>query len=221
LADDIALSVVMVTRNERGSVESVVKSIREVAPEAEILIVDSSDDDTAGVATDAGCKVIRQYPPQGYGPALGMALRSACGNVIITMDCDGTYPAEAILRLRKCIDDGAELASANRLHGKPKHMPLANYAANKLFAALALIICGLEVSDLHTGMRAYRRKLIHSFEFDANGMALPVELLLGPMKMGHRHAQIDIEYCERIGQSKLDPIKGTYWTLKRLWKFRR
>jgi len=211
----------MVTRNERGSVESVVKSIQAVAPEAEILIVDSSDDDTAARAESLGCKVIRQFPPQGYGPALGLALRSAGGDVIITMDCDGTYPVEAILRLKKCIVDGAELASANRLRDKPKHMPLSNYAANKLFAVLARVICGLEVADLHTGMRAYRKELIQSFEFDANGMALPVELVLGPMKKGHRHWQIDIDYFERIGQSKLDPIKGTYWTLKRVWKFRR
>jgi len=56
LADHIALSVVMVTRNERGSVESVVKSIQAVAPEAEILIVDSSDDDTAARAESLGCK---------------------------------------------------------------------------------------------------------------------------------------------------------------------
>ncbi len=216
-----ALSVVMITLNEEGSIRSVVEQIRAVVEKAEILIVDSSNDGTAAIASELGCRVISQVPAQGYGPALGMALNNASGEVIVTMDCDNTYPAEAIPRLVQEIEAGFDLVSASRLVSRPQAMPLANYIANVIFARLAGIVCGVVTTDVHTGMRAYRKSLIESFKFDSAGMALPVELLVGPVREGYKYKEISIEYLERIGTSKLRPIEGTYWTLRRLWKWRR
>lgn len=217
----VALSVVMITLNEEQSILTVVNQIRAVEEDCEILIVDSSSDQTATIAESLGCKVIRQFPPKGYGPALELALISAAGETIITMDCDNTYPVEAIKQLLWEIEQGYDLVSASRLFNRPKAMPISNYVANILFAKLAGVICGVKTTDLHTGMRAYRRTLIHSFKFDANGMALPVELLVGPALQGYKYKEIPIDYFERTGTSKLRPIEGTYWTLKRLWKWRR
>ena len=36
-------------------------------------------------------KLIRQFPPIGYGPAMTLALRSASNPIIVTLDCDNTY----------------------------------------------------------------------------------------------------------------------------------
>ena len=165
--------------------------------------------------------MIRQHPAQGYGPALALALREAVGEIIVTMDCDNTYPAQAIVELVKLIGDGYEIVSASRLVTRPKAMPTSNYIANVIFAQLAGIICGVKTTDVHTGMRAYRKSLIQTFKMDPNGMALPVELLVGPVSQGYKYKEIGIEYFERTGQSKLQPLPGTYWTLKRLWKWRR
>src|ERR1700690_1475534 len=64
----IRLSVVMITMNEEKAVERVIGEIRAVAPEAEILLVDSSKDRTAEKAQALGARVIKQFPPKGYGP---------------------------------------------------------------------------------------------------------------------------------------------------------
>ncbi len=221
MQNNIALSVVMITLNEQDSIASVVRKIREVVKPAEILIVDSSNDRTAEIASTLGCRVIRQHPAQGYGPALGLALREAVGDIIVTMDCDDTYPAQAIVELVHLIESGYEIVSASRLVSRPKAMPALNYVANVIFARLAGIICGIRTTDVHTGMRAYTKSLIHDFNFDPHGMALPVELLVGPVRQGYKYKEIGIEYFERTGQSKLQPLPGTFWTLKRLWKWRR
>ncbi|MBI2811088.1 MAG: glycosyltransferase family 2 protein [Candidatus Melainabacteria bacterium] len=221
MQNNVALSVVMITLNEQDSIRSVVESIREVIEPGEILIVDSSADKTAEIATTLGCRVIRQLPAQGYGPALALALKEAVGDIIVTMDCDNTYPARAIIELVNLVEDGYEIVSASRLVSRPTAMPASNYIANVIFARLAGIICGVKTTDVHTGMRAYRKSLIQTFEFDPNGMALPVELLVGPVSKGYKYKEINIEYFERTGQSKLQPLPGTYWTLKRLWKWRR
>ena len=99
------LTVSMITMNEEGAVAKVVQDIRRVAPDAEILLVDSSKDRTAEIAQELGCRVIKQFPPQGYGPAMDRAVREAAGDIVVTLDCDDTYPVEVIPELVQKIDD--------------------------------------------------------------------------------------------------------------------
>jgi glycosyltransferase involved in cell wall biosynthesis len=53
--------------NEEKAIATVVNDIKKYAPDAEILIVDSSKDKTPEIAESLGVKVIRQFPPKGYG----------------------------------------------------------------------------------------------------------------------------------------------------------
>lgn len=69
-------------------------------------------------------------------------------------------------------------------------------------------------------MRAYRTSLFDEMAFEANGSALPVELLLKPMAHGKKLQTIFIPYDERTGESTLDPLKSAWWTLKRILKVR-
>src|SRR6185436_3357656 len=101
----------MITMNEEGAVGKVVADIRRVVPDAEILLVDSSKDRTAEIAQELGCRVIKQFPPQGYGPAMDRAVREAAGDVVITLDCDDTYPVEMIPELVKRVEEGADLVN--------------------------------------------------------------------------------------------------------------
>jgi glycosyltransferase involved in cell wall biosynthesis len=211
----------MVTLNEERAIAKVISDIKIVAPDAEILVVDSSSDKTAEIAESLGARIVKQLPPRGYGPALDAALSGASGQIVITIDCDDTYPTESIAALVSKLNEGFDLVSASRLGHRPAAMPFKNYLANRLFAALAWLLCGVRTTDVHTGMRAYRRELLEAFPYDPNGMALPVELLVGPVQAGYRHAEIFIDYRPRIGESTLKPWPGTVWTLRRLWKWRR
>ena len=68
----------MITMNEEAAVAKVITDILAVAPNAEILLVDSSKDKTAEIAESLGARVIKQFPPKGYGPAMDMSvLRNA------------------------------------------------------------------------------------------------------------------------------------------------
>ena len=73
------LTVSMITLNEERAVAKVVEDIRRVAPEAEIFLVDSSKDRTAEIAESLGCRVLKQFPPQGYGPAMDKAVADSRG----------------------------------------------------------------------------------------------------------------------------------------------
>jgi glycosyltransferase involved in cell wall biosynthesis len=215
------LTVSMITRNEERAIGKVVQDIRRVAPGAEIFVVDSSADRTAEIAEQLGCRVLKQFPPKGYGPAMDHAVRDAAGEVVVTLDCDDTYPVEAIPRLLSMIEEGWDLVNATRLDRRPKAMPLSNYIANRIFAWTAGLLHGIKTSDVHSGMRAYRKSMIDRVDWDPNGPALPVDMLIIPYRMGFKVLEVPIEYRERIGASSLQRWKSTLWTFKRLWKARK
>jgi len=215
------ISVAMISMNEEKAVARVIEGIHSVLGGRghEIVIVDSSSDATPEIAEQMGARVIRQFPPQGYGRAMERVLKESRGQVVVTMDCDGTYPADQIGPMADMILKGeCDLVNASRLERRPTTMPLANYFANWLFAMTGWLFVGIRFTDLHSGMRAYGRRIINQVEVDANGPALPVELLLKPAVMGFRVREIFIPYGERIGQTTLQRWSSTLWTFRRIFR---
>ena len=214
------VTVSMITLNEERAVGKVVGDIRRAVPDAEIFLVDSSSDRTAEVATELGCRVFKQFPPKGYGPAMDRAVRDARGDVVVTLDCDDTYPVEQIPRLVELVEQGWDLVNATRLAKRPKAMPFANYLANRVFAWTARLLHGIRTTDVHSGMRAYRKSMIDKVAWDPNGPALPVDMLVIPFRRGYLVTDVPIEYRQRIGASTLQRWNSTMWTFKRLWRAR-
>jgi glycosyltransferase involved in cell wall biosynthesis len=215
------ISVAMITMNEAGAVARVIEDIREALGERrhEIVIVDSSRDDTPTIAASYGARVIRQFPPQGYGRAMARVLKESVGDVVVTLDCDGTYPASEIPVLAEMVlSDQYDLVNASRLEHRPASMPLANYLGNWLFAFTAWLLVGVKSTDLHSGMRAYSHRVIREVEVDPNGPALPVELLLKPALQGFRVREVFIPYGERIGETTLQRWSSTLWTFRRIFR---
>jgi len=217
----VKLTVSMITLNEERAVEKVVRDIRRVVPDAEIFLVDSSSDRTAEIAEKLGCRVFKQFPPKGYGPAMDRAVRDASGDVVVTLDCDDTYPVDAVPKLVSLVEQGYDLVNASRLSTRPKAMPLANYIANRVFAWTARLLHGIKTTDVHSGMRAYRKTMIDAVQWDPNGPALPVDMLILPFRHGYRVTEVPIEYRERIGETTLRRFKSTMWTFQRLWRARK
>jgi glycosyltransferase involved in cell wall biosynthesis len=213
------ISVAMISMNEEKAVAGVISDIRLALAgrDYEIVIVDSSSDATPEIADRLGARVIRQFPPQGYGRAMVRVLKESRGQVVVTMDCDGTYPAAQIACIGDMVLNGeCDLVNASRLERRPSAMPWANYFANCLFAITGRLLVGVKSTDLHSGMRAYSRELIERVDADPNGPALPVELLLKPALMGFRIREIFIPYGERIGQTTLHRWSSTVWTFRRI-----
>ena len=90
--------------------------------------------------------------------------------MVITLDCDNTYPANQIPVLAKMIlEDGWDEVDASRLKSKPSAMPWINYLGNRFFALIASALFLRKVTDLHSGMRAYRKTMIDALDFETKG----------------------------------------------------
>jgi glycosyltransferase involved in cell wall biosynthesis len=213
------VSVVMATRNEEQAIGKVITDIKNATEnQAEIVIVDGSEDNTPKIAESLGATVIYQKP-QGYGIAVKTALLSATKNIIITMDCDDTYPAEKIPEFITLIHSGYDVVSGSRMILNNDSMNTINKLGNTLFAKLTSLLYGIEITDITTGMRAYRRDVIFDIDWTEN-IGLSAELLFRPAKKGYRIIEIPISYRERVGVTKLNPLTGGMKILKSIIKYR-
>jgi glycosyltransferase involved in cell wall biosynthesis len=207
------LSVVMGTYNEEAAIGTVLADIERVTDgRAEVVCVDGSDDRTPEIAREHGATVIEQEP-QGYGVAVREALLSASRPVVVTTDCDDTYPMDALPEFLDLVNEGYDVVSGDRLYHGADAMPAFNRLGNAAFAAIASVLMGERVHDTTTGMRAYRREVIEKTEWTEN-TGLSAELLIRPLMRGYEIREEPITYAERAGETKLDPIQGGAEILK-------
>jgi len=203
--DDLA--VVMGTYNEEDAIATVLEDIAAVTDgRAEVVCVDGSSDRTPEIAREHGATVIEQEP-QGYGVAVREAVLTPDRPVVVTTDCDDTYPMGRLPEFLEQINDGADVVSGDRLYYGADEMPDLNKLGNELFALLASVGMGQRVHDTTTGMRAYRREVVQKIEWTEN-TGLSAELLMRPLMRGYDVRERPIEYDERKGETKLDPFEG-------------
>lgn len=218
MIDYSEVAVVMITRNEEHAIEKVVKDAFLHLPGCSIFVIDGSTDRTAEIATSAGARVIKE-PGGGFGPAFHCALKAPGPefDVVVTVDADDTYPPEIFPELVKIVQQGIDVVGANRLTLTPtKHMPFVNWAANISFNLIASARARKVIKDVHSGQRAYKRSLIHAYEWDYKGYAFPIDLIFWPALTGKKIKEIDIIYRERIGETTLVRGPSGKASIKRL-----
>jgi glycosyltransferase involved in cell wall biosynthesis len=201
------VSVVMGTYNEEAAIATVIDDVEAVTDgKAEVVCVDGSSDRTPEIAREKGARVIEQEP-QGYGVAVREAILAPDRPIVVTTDCDDTYPMEQLPEFLAAINEGSDVVSGDRLYHGAEAMPAFNRFGNQAFAALASVLMGERVHDTTTGMRAYRREVVESIEWTEN-TGLSAELLIRPLMRGYEIREQPIAYRERAGETKLDPIEG-------------
>lgn len=214
--DDV--SVVMITRNEEAAIATVVDDCRAALPGAEVIVMDGSEDATAEIAVARGARVIRE-PGGGPAPALMAALRAPDRPIVATIDADATYPTAVFPELVDIVRGGVDVAGTDRLGTRPPStMPLQNWLANIAFSALASARARRHLRDPHSGQRVYNKAVIDRFDWDATGLAFPVDLLFWPGYAGCAIREVTIPYHERIGETTLSRWPSGKQTIRRLFR---
>lgn len=196
------LSVVMPTLNEEKAVGKVITDIKSVTLDhAEIIVVDSGTDRTTEIARSLGAKVMKVVPI-GTGYSLRQGFKLAEGDVIITTDCDDTYPMEQIPDFIEKVRQGYDIVSGSRMIRRSQNMPLVNQFGNWLLAFLTRLLYRVKTTDITTGMRSYRKEVLGSTRWEAN-WSLPAEIVIRSVLKGYKYTEIPIAYRSRLGETKL------------------
>ncbi|MBT3337444.1 MAG: glycosyltransferase family 2 protein [Anaerolineae bacterium] len=140
-----------------------------------ILVDDASQDNTVSIAIEAGLKVFQHETNQGYGANQKTCYKEALAlgaDIIIMLHPDHQYDARVIPDLAFPILKGeADAVFGSRmLGGHPMEggMPRYKYTANVGLTALANLIYGRYLTEIHSGFRAYSRKYLQTVRFYDN-----------------------------------------------------
>jgi len=153
-------------------------------------------------------KVVRHARNRGYGAALKTGLRHARGEWILIVDADGTYPLEAISELVATLPE-ADMVVGARTAAEVVYPHSRRIAKWFLRVALRWFV-GRRVEDMNSGMRIFRRDLaLRYWKFFPDGFSFTTTLTLLALVNGYAVRYVPIQYRERVGKSKIRPVRDT------------
>lgn len=205
------ISLIIPTRNEsqtiRQCIQRALEAFEKAGLEGEIIVADSSTDQTADIAASCGAKVV--FPQRlGYGNAYLLGFQEAGGDYIFLMDGDLTYDPETILDMLPSLESGEyDLVMGSRLKGRiiPGAMPaLHRYVGNPILTWILNRLFSAGISDAHCGLRGITRDALYKLNLRSGGMEFASEMVIEAASRGLRIAEVPITYYPRQGDSKLN-----------------
>jgi dolichol-phosphate hexosyltransferase len=197
------------------------QKIRDLGYGVSILVVDGgSTDQTRENASKLGARIISQAK-RGYGLAYKTALQHADGDIIVTLDADGTYPANKIPQyIEELVKHDLDFITINRLDGLEKNsMVLSHFLGNKLLSFMLRILYSINVKDSQSGMWVMQRKFCDAINLVSEGMSFSEEIKIIAFKF-FKSKEMDGIYRPRVGKSTFKIRKHGVENLIFLFKFR-
>jgi GT2 family glycosyltransferase len=215
-ADGIRTTVVLPAFNEGAALPHVLDELEaSLDPSYEIVVVDDgSTDDTAEVAEQHRCRLIKHSSNRGKGVAIRTGIAEAQGENVVIMDADATYPVPAIAEMVDLLDQNDLVRGIRSSEGES--MPLVNRFGNWLFNKLLAISHGLEGSDHLSGLYGIRRSAALRLGTEATGFDIETEIGIKARARGLRVAEVPISYLPRVGEKKLSPWSDGFRILGRV-----
>ena len=200
----LTISVVIPCFNEEEGIAHVLQNLPAYIDEA-IVVDNNSSDGTATVARSLGARVIHESR-KGYGSAYQAGLPAATGDIIATVDGDGTYPADAIASLiDELLAGGLDFISASRFPLRdPRAMRRRNQLGNHILTWTMRVLYWRWIADSQSGMWVFRRSALRWVRPRETGMAFSEEIKLAAIRAPQvRFGERPVAYYERIGETKL------------------
>ena len=217
----LTISVVIPCFNEERGIGNVLRNMPDYVDEV-IVVDNNSADGTARIARELGACVVHEAR-KGYGSAYQAGLPRARGDIIATLDGDGTYPATAIAPILDwMLARRIDFVSASRFPLQQRSaMRGRNWLGNMILTWVTRALWLTWVRDSQSGMWIFRRELLHHLRLSSLGMPFSEEIKIEAMTdRRFRFAEYAIRYEERIGESKLFPFQNGLENLLFLFKLR-
>jgi glycosyltransferase involved in cell wall biosynthesis len=208
MSHSINLSVVIPVFNERATIEEVVRRVRAVAIEKEILIVDDGSVDgtrevlaeLAGGGRGSGdLRVFLQERNCGKGAALRRGFKEARGDIVIIQDADLEYHPEDFHKLIEPIERGvADVVYGSRFLGGPHRVLFFwHYVGNKFLTTLSDMVTNLNLTDVWTCYKAFRREVLEGLDLREDRFGFEQEITCKVAAGGWRVYEVPISYYGR------------------------
>lgn len=222
------LSVIIPCYNEEATIRGIVRAVL-TAPvrEREVIVVDDcSKDGTREILRSEieplVDRVIYHERNMGKGAALRSGFAAATGDVVIVQDADLEYdPQDYPAMLEPFLAGKADVVFGSRFMGGRPHRVhfFWHYAGNRFLTLLSNMFTNLNLTDMETGYKAFRREVIQSITIEEDRFGIEPEITAKVARMGLRIYEVGISYYGRsyaegkkIGWK--DGVRAVYCILK-------
>lgn len=208
------LSVIIPVYNEELTVGNVIDRVKfamqKIGLKYEIIVVDDhSYDRSLEVAKRQSVKVFTLKQHLGKGYALRAGFAKAKGDIIVTIDSDGSHRPEELARvLSPILNDKADLVIGSRyLNQKNVAARKLNAFGVRIFNFLIQLLTGTAITDSQSGYRAMKREVLIKQKLKSRGYEIESEMLVKTAKESFRVAEVPISFEQRTyGRSGVDPM---------------
>ena len=167
--------VVLPAYNAAQTLERTVKDLPALVDEI-ILVDDKSNDETAALARRLGLSVFERNKNGGYGANQKTCYRLALehgADIIVMIHPDYQYDPKLTKYFAEFIgDDYFDVMLGTRIRSRQEAlaggMPLYKYLSNRALTILENFVSGQNLSEWHTGMRAYKRLVLENIAWSSN-----------------------------------------------------
>lgn len=208
------ITVIIPCLNEEQGIEKVLRKLPPFVDQT-IVVDNGSTDRTSDVARTLGAHVIREEV-RGYGRAYKRGFSAATGDVIVTLDGDHSYPADAISYLLEAfLHLDVDFLNASRFPVRdPRAMSFKHKFGNLVLSLAMSVLYFRWVRDSQSGMWVFRRSILKNMKLISDSMAFSEEIKIEALKSSRvRFEEISIFYTSRLGEIKLNPWRDGFHNL--------
>ncbi len=211
------VSLVIPVYNEKGTLEELLRRVVAVDMPKELVVIDDCSTDGSrevllrlaerGLDGLPGARpvnenklhVLFQETNRGKGAALRRGFAEASGEVVVVQDADLEYDPREIPRLVAPILDGhADVVYGSRFIGETRRVLYYWHAVvNWGLTTLSNMTSGLNLTDMETCYKAFRRALIQSISIDEDRFGFEPEITAKVARTGARVYEVPISYHGR------------------------
>ncbi|MFH1783796.1 MAG: glycosyltransferase family 2 protein [bacterium] len=219
--------IVMPAYNAASTLKKTVADIPEGLVDEIILVDDASSDDTVEIAKKLGIRTFVHGKNKGYGAnqktCYEEAIRSEA-DIVVMLHPDYQYDSRLIAYMINPLKDGLyDVMLGSRIRTREEvlegGMPLYKYISNRFLTIVENIVLGQNLSEFHTGFRAYTRQVIETlpWKFNSDDFVFDTEFLVASVSFGFKIGETHVPARYFKEASSINFRRSVVYGISTLW----